>query len=207
MSDIKDICTKGAVIPVVEIEDSSQARPLADALLRGGIEVIEITLRTEHALEAIAAISDMPNLVVGAGTILTAESLKSAKSAGAKFGVSPGTTRSLIEAIHQENLPFLPGAATPSEVAQLMEQGFSIQKFFPAEQAGGIAMLKAIAGPLPEIQFCPTGGISQDRIEEYLELPNTLCVGGSWIASKQLIAEQNWEQIESNAQSCTALMS
>jgi len=150
---IKDICSIGPVMPVIEIDDASLAIPLAEALLRGGIHVMEITLRTPQALPAIEAVAGISGLHVGAGTLLTAQDVKLAKNAGASFGVSPGSTPPLIEACKKEELPFLPGAATPSEVANLKNHGFDIQKFFPAEAAGGVSMLKAIAGPLQDIQF------------------------------------------------------
>ena len=204
MSVIKDICASGPVIPVIEIGNAELALPLAEALMAGGINVIEITLRTPQALDAIAAIAGVSDLHVGAGTLLTAKDVACAKLAGANFGVSPGSTSQLINAADKENMPLLPGAATPGEVAQLKQHGFSIQKFFPAEPAGGCKMLKAIAGPLQDIQFCPTGGVSLDNVEDYLSLPNVICVGGSWIASKRLIADQNWPQIEANARVASA---
>lgn len=202
---IKEICSSGPVVPVIEIEDADLARPLAEALMAGGIHTIEITLRTPQALDAIKAVSDIQNLHVGAGTLLTAQDAKSAKEAGASFGVSPGSTPELIEACKFEKLPFLPGAATPSEVANLQGNGFDIQKFFPAEAAGGIAMLKAIAGPLQDIRFCPTGGVSPDNAQDYLALSNVICVGGSWIAPRKLIAEKAWNQIEANAKTASNL--
>lgn len=202
---IKEICSSGPVVPVIEIGDPKHAVPLAQALLRGGIHVIEITLRTPQALDAIHAVSGIDGLCVGAGTLLSAKDVANAKNAGATFGVSPGSTQELIEACKNQDLPFLPGAATPSEVANLKNHGFEIQKFFPAEAAGGIPMLKAIAGPMQDITFCPTGGVSIENALNYLSLPNVICVGGSWIASKQLIADQAWDTIEANAKAASVL--
>jgi len=204
VNTVKDICANGPVIPVIEIEDAKLAMPLAEALMVGGINVIEITLRTPQALNAIEAVAGISELHVGAGTLLSANDVANAKKAGASFGVSPGHTSELIDACEREVLPFLPGAATPSEVANLMAHGFNIQKFFPAEAAGGISMLKAIAGPMQDIQFCPTGGVSPKNVSDYLSLKNVICVGGSWIASRQLIADQDWKQIEANAKAASA---
>lgn len=202
---IKEICSSAPVIPVIEIENADRAVPLAQALIRGGIHVIEITLRTPQALDAIRAVSKIEGLHVGAGTLLNVEDVANAKNAGATFGVSPGSTPQLIEACQKEQLPLLPGAVTPSEIANLKNYGFEIQKFFPAEAAGGIAMLKAIANPMQGIRFCPTGGVSVMNAENYLSLPNVICVGGSWIASKQLIANQEWKIIEENAKAASIL--
>ncbi len=202
---VKEICSNGPVIPVIEIDDEANALPLVEALMAGGINVVEITLRTPQALPAIKAVSQIKGLHVGAGTLLSADDVKKAKAAGATFGVSPGSTAELIEACEGEALPFLPGAATPSEVANLKSHGFEIQKFFPAEAAGGRPMLKAIAGPLQEITFCPTGGVSPENANDYLALPNVICVGGSWIASRKLIKDQAWDIIEANAKAASAL--
>lgn len=206
-ASISDICAKGPVIPVIEIDDAGLAVSLADALLAGGISVIEITLRTPQALDAIEAVASIPKMSVGAGTLLSAENVKRAKNAGATFGVSPGSTPELIEACVENALPFLPGAATPSEVANLLNHGFEIQKFFPAESAGGISMLKAIAGPIQNVRFCPTGGVSPTNASDYLALKNVICVGGSWIAPRKLIAEKNWHQITLNAKEALTLWS
>ncbi len=202
---IEEICAAGPVVPVIEIEDAENARPLAEALVAGGIHTIEITLRTPQALDAIKAVSGIPNLHVGAGTLITAKDVQAAKDAGATFGVSPGSTPELLEAVANERFPFLPGAATPSEVANLITHGFQIQKFFPAEAAGGIPMLKAVGGPLQDIRFCPTGGVSPDNASDYLSLKNVICVGGSWVAPKKLIAEKAWDKIEANAREASKL--
>lgn len=198
-ASIKEVCSSGPVVPVIEIENADHAIPLVEALMRGGVNVVEITLRTLQALDAIHNVSGIQGLHVGAGTLLSAQDVTNAKNAGASFGVSPGSTQELIDACKNQGMPFLPGAATPSEVANLKAQGFEIQKFFPAEAAGGVAMLKAISGPMQDITFCPTGGVSIENASSYLSLPNVICVGGSWIASKKLIADQAWGIIEANA--------
>lgn len=197
--DILDMCAVSPVIPVVEIDNPDLAKPLALALQRGGINIVEITLRTPKALDAIAEAAAGSDILVGAGTLLSPEDVENAVNVGAKFGVSPGTTPDLIEACRDSALPLLPGAATPSEIMSLRRVGFSVQKFFPAEQSGGIAMLEALSGPMHDVKFCPTGGVSREKSVHYLSLNNVLCVGGSWVASKQLIRDQNWQQIEENA--------
>lgn len=202
---IKEICSSGPVMPVIEIENVDHAVPLAEALMRGGINVVEITLRTLQALDAIRAVANIEGLHVGAGTLLNADDVANAKNAGATFGVSPCATSELIAACKAQSLPLLPGVATPSEVANLKNHGFEIQKFFPAEAAGGVPMLKAISGPMQDIAFCPTGGVSIDNASSYLSLPNVICVGGSWVASKKLIADQAWDIIAENAKSASAL--
>ncbi|MEO1143589.1 MAG: bifunctional 4-hydroxy-2-oxoglutarate aldolase/2-dehydro-3-deoxy-phosphogluconate aldolase [Pseudomonadota bacterium] len=202
---IREICGTGPVIPVIEIDDAANAKPLADALLRGGIQVIEITLRTTDALKAIEVIANETNMCVGAGTILTLRDLTNARNAGAAFGVSPGSTPALLDACVETEMPFLPGAVTPSEVMGLLDRGIRVQKFFPAQAAGGIAMLKSLGGPFKEAVFCPTGGVTPQNAADYLALPNVICVGGSWVASRKLIAENAWEEIEKNAREVSAL--
>ncbi len=204
-ASIKDVCCAGSVMPVIEIDDANLAMPLVEALMAGGINVVEITLRTSQALDAIKSVANVSGLHVGAGTLLTADDVKNAKQAGATFGVSPGSTAELIASCKSEDLPFLPGAATPSEVANLLGHGFEVQKFFPAEAAGGVPMLKAISGPMQDIKFCPTGGVSPTNAPDYLSLENVICVGGSWIASRQLIADQAWDEIEANARAASEL--
>ena len=202
---IKEICSLGPVIPVIEIDDANNAEPLAHALLEGGLKVIEITLRTTDALKAIENLADLPDIKIGAGTLITPENVKQAKEAGADFGVSPGSTEELIHACSNAELPFLPGAATSTEVLALAGLGFHVQKFFPAEAAGGTSMLKAVSGPIANVQFCPTGGITPETAASYLSLPNVICVGGSWIASRTLIREQNWQKITENARHANKL--
>jgi 2-dehydro-3-deoxyphosphogluconate aldolase/(4S)-4-hydroxy-2-oxoglutarate aldolase len=199
------ICLLAPVVPVLVIDDLAHAAPLARALVAGGLPALEVTLRTSCALEAIRAMSDIEGGVVGAGTLLTPADVKAARAAGAKFGVSPGATDSLIAACEDEGLPLLPGGATASEIMALLERGFSVQKFFPAEQAGGAAYLKSIGGPLPQVSFCPTGGISLNIAPDYLGLKNILCVGGSWVAPKEAMARGDWGAIEKLAREAAAL--
>lgn len=181
---IAKICAAAPVIPVLTIDRVEDAQPLARALIAGGLPALEITLRTDAALEAIAAIAEVEGAMVGVGTLLTPAQVQDAKAAGAIFGVSPGATPSLIAAALEFDLALLPGAATATEAMRLLEQGFTFQKFFPAEAAGGALALGSMAGPLPQITFCPTGGVTPENAKTYLALPNTLCVGGSWIAPK-----------------------
>lgn len=184
------------VIPVLSIVDVEQAVPLARALVAGGLRVIEVTLRTVCALDAIRQIAEsVDDVIVGAGTVLSARDLEKAKNAGARFAVSPGATQDLLRAAQQGELPFLPGVATPSEIIAAREQGFSRLKFFPAASAGGIPMLKAFAGPFPDLVFCPTGGIREDNLKDYLALPNVACAGGTWLAPAEALADSNWELV------------
>ncbi len=197
---IRELCHLAPVIPVLVIEDITTALPLGTALVAGGLPVLEVTLRTECALEAISAMAKIPNSIVGAGTVLNAEDAAKAAKAGAQFAVSPGATTELIKACEELSLPLLPGAATASEAMNLLARGYSIQKFFPAEAAGGAPFLKSLASPLPQITFCPTGGISLETAPEYLKLPNVSCVGGSWVAPKENIQKQDWKTITKLAQ-------
>lgn len=189
------ICTLAPVVPVLVVDDVADAAPLAQALVRGGLPALEVTLRTPAALEVIRAMADVEGGVVGAGTLLTPADVKAAKAAGAQFGVSPGCTEALLAACIDEGLPLLPGAASATEVMVLLERGITVQKFFPAEAAGGAPALKAIGAPLPQVKFCPTGGVSLANANDYLSLSNTLCVGGSWVAPKSAVAAGNWAQI------------
>ncbi|HWU49234.1 MAG TPA: bifunctional 4-hydroxy-2-oxoglutarate aldolase/2-dehydro-3-deoxy-phosphogluconate aldolase, partial [Asticcacaulis sp.] len=191
--DIEKFMTMGPVLPVMVIPSLDQALPLADALLAGGIRVLEITLRTDCALDAIKLIAkERPDAVVGAGTVLTPKDAEKAAKAGAKFLVSPGLTKTLA---HQDALPLLPGVATSSEVMKALEWGFTHLKFFPAVPAGGVPYLKGIGGPLPQAKFCPTGGVSEKNAADFLALKNVLCVGGSWVAPEKAMAEGNWAEI------------
>ncbi|MFT4089504.1 MAG: bifunctional 4-hydroxy-2-oxoglutarate aldolase/2-dehydro-3-deoxy-phosphogluconate aldolase [Asticcacaulis sp.] len=191
--DIPKFMTTGPVLPVMVIPSIDQALPLADALLAGGIRVLEITLRTDCALEAIALIAkERPDAIVGAGTVITPKDAEKAAKAGAKFAVSPGLTKTLAK---QDSLPLLPGVATSSEVMRALEWGFTHLKFFPAVPAGGVGALKGIGGPLPQAKFCPTGGISLANAGEFLALDNVLCVGGSWVAPEKAMKEGNWAEI------------
>ncbi len=201
----RDICLAAPVIPVLVIDDPAKARPLAEALVAGGLPVLEVTLRTDTALEVIAEMAQVPGGIVGAGTLLTPEDVAAAKAAGARFGVSPGATDRLLAACAGAGLPLLPGAATATEAMALLERGYRVQKFFPAEAAGGVAALGALAAPLPQIAFCPTGGITPQTAPEYLKLPNTLCVGGSWVVPKDKLAAGDWAGIEALARTAAAL--
>ena len=184
------------VVPVLIVEDASTAVPLARALVAGGLKAIEITLRTPAALEAIRLVaSEVEGAVAGAGTVLDASRFAEAEDAGAQFIVSPGTTQELLDAARGSDVPLLPGAVTASEVMALREEGYSVMKFFPAEQAGGVAYLKALASPLAGISFCPTGGISPKNAMDYLSLPNVVCVGGSWVAPKEMVIAGDWQGI------------
>ena len=195
-----------SVIPVVVIEDAAAAVPLARALAAGGLRVVEITLRTGAALHAIEAIAgEVEDAIVGAGTVLSKGQLVAAARAGARFLVSPGMNSDLLKAAADSPIPLMPGAATASEVMALMDAGYTIQKFFPAEPAGGLAYLKALAAPLPAIRFCPTGGIGKDNAEKYLALGNVACVGGSWVAPADAIAKGDWARIEALAREASRL--
>jgi len=200
-----EICRLAPVVPVLVIDDLAHAAPLARALVAGGLPALEVTLRTPCALDAIRAMAEVEGGVVGAGTLLTPADVKAAKAAGAKFGVSPGATQRLLEACAEYDLPILPGAATASEIMALLEMGFSTLKFFPAEQAGGAAYLKSIGAPIPQVKFCPTGGISLKNARDYLSLSNILCVGGSWVAPKDAMARGDWAAITTLAAEAAAL--
>lgn len=194
------------VVPVLVVEDAKRAVPLARALVAGGLKAIEITLRTPAALDAIRAVADeVEGAVAGAGTILDARQFDEAVKAGSRFIVSPGTTRGLLDAAAASDIPLLPGAATASEAMNLRAEGYSVLKFFPAEQAGGAAYLKSLSSPLAGMSFCPTGGISLSNAMDYLSLPNVVCVGGSWVAPKNLVAASDWSGITRLASEAFAL--
>ena len=191
-----ELCKIAPVIPVLIIEDISSARGLGEALVAGGLPVLEVTLRTQCALQAISEMSKIKGGIVGAGTLITYNDVKNAVDAGATFGVSPGATDNLIDACEEAGLPLLAGASSASEAMALLEKGYSVQKFFPAEAAGGAAFLKSLSSPLPQITFCPTGGISQKNALNYLASSNVECVGGSWVAPKEAISNRDWQKIE-----------
>lgn len=194
------------VVPVVVLEDAADAVPLARALVAGGLPAIEVTLRTPAALEAIAAIArEVPGAVVGAGTVISAANVAETAAAGARFLVSPGWTDTLLAAMRASGLPFLPGVSSASEVVALLERGVTDMKFFPAEAAGGTAYLKALAAPLPQARFCPTGGISAASAPHYLALPNVGCVGGSWMLPGEAVATKDWARVERLAAEAAAL--
>jgi 2-dehydro-3-deoxyphosphogluconate aldolase/(4S)-4-hydroxy-2-oxoglutarate aldolase len=200
-----DIMRSASVIPVIAIDDPDHAVPLAKALVAGGIHVLEVTLRTEHGLAAIRAMSEVEGAIVGVGTLLQPEEFAAARDAGAQFGVSPGLTPALIAAARSSGLPLLPGVMTPSEVMAAREQGFKQLKLFPAVPAGGIGMLNAIGGPLPDVTFCPTGGITIDTAPQFLSCKNVACVGGSWLTPKEAMRTGNWEYITELARAAAAL--
>lgn len=203
---LEQILRLSPVMPVVTIADAASAPPLARALMAGGIGAIEITLRTPAALEAIRRVAgEVPQMAIGAGTILNAADAYAAAEAGAHFLVSPGLTRALAQAARDCPAPLLPGVATASEAMLARDSGFRLLKLFPAEAVGGRALLKSLAGPLPDLRFCPTGGISLESAPEYLALANVLCVGGSWIATDAAIAAADWEGITGRARACSAL--
>jgi 2-dehydro-3-deoxyphosphogluconate aldolase / (4S)-4-hydroxy-2-oxoglutarate aldolase len=194
------------VIPVVVLEDVAHAVPLAQALLAGGLRTIEVTLRTPAALPAIARIAaELPELVVGAGTIASESHVEAARSAGARFLVSPGATPQLLDALASSALPFLAGVATPSDVLALLERGIACAKLFPASAAGGIAMAKALAGPFPDVRLCPTGGIDADSAPAWLALPNVACVGGTWLARGPLSDAHDLRRVTTLARAASAL--
>ncbi|MFD3926383.1 bifunctional 4-hydroxy-2-oxoglutarate aldolase/2-dehydro-3-deoxy-phosphogluconate aldolase [Streptomyces sp. NPDC058614] len=194
------------VVPVVVVTDAADAVPLARALVAGGLRAIEVTLRTPAALDAIRAVAaEVPDAVVGAGTVLSPAQVDQCVSAGARFLVSPGWTDVLLAAMEGSGVPFLPGVSTTSEVVALLERGVREMKFFPAEAAGGTAYLKSLAGPLPQARFCPTGGIGPVSAREYLALPNVGCVGGSWMLPEDAVAARDWGRIESLARDAAAL--
>ena len=200
----KDVLNSGPVMPVMVIQNLDDAIPLAEALVAGGIKVLEITLRTPIALEAIKLISEnVKDAIVGAGTITTPEQLQAAEDAGAVFAISPGLTPKLLSAAQAGNIALIPGIATLSELMQGMEYGLDHFKFFPAEAAGGIPMLKAIAGPVPYVTFCPTGGISPNNYRDYLALGNVACVGGSWLAPQDAVKAKDWNQVTLLAKQAT----
>ena len=199
------ICRLAPVIPVLVVDDVAHAAPLAAALVAGGLPALEVTLRTPVALEVIAEMARVDGGAVGAGTLLTAKDVENAKKAGATFGVSPGATDRLLDACEANDLPLLPGASSASEAMRLLERGYTVQKFFPAEAAGGAPFLKSLSSPLPQIRFCPTGGVSLKNAPDYLNLPNTLCVGGSWVAPGDLVRSGDWAAITALARTAAAL--
>ncbi len=201
----QDICKRAPIVPVLVIHDPAHARPLAEALVAGGLPALEVTLRTPAALEAIRLMAEVPGGIVGAGTLVTPEDVRAAREAGARFGVSAGATDRLLAACENEGLPTLPGAATASEAMALLERGYDMLKFFPAEASGGAPALKAIGAPLPQINFCPTGGVSPSNAESYLSLANVVCAGGSWVAPTALMEAGDWAAIEELARAASAL--
>ena len=200
-----EICRLAPVVPVLVIDDVAHARKLAEALVAGGLPALEVTLRTPVALDAIRAMSEVPGGRVGAGTLMTPADVKAAKAAGATFGVAPGATTRILDACAEYDLPLLPGAATATEIMVLLEKGYTIQKFFPAEQSGGAAFLKSIGSPSPQVNFCPTGGVNLKNARDYLSLTNMLCVGSSWVAPKDAMVRGDWAAITALAAEAAAL--
>ncbi|MFB6633108.1 bifunctional 4-hydroxy-2-oxoglutarate aldolase/2-dehydro-3-deoxy-phosphogluconate aldolase [Streptomyces sp. NPDC056362] len=206
MTSVFDLAPDGPVVPVLVIEDAADAVPLARALVAGGLPLIEVTLRTPAALDAVRAIAaEVPEAVVGAGTVVSAAGVADAVAAGARFLVSPGWTGRLIGAMRDSGVPFLPGVSTASEVVALLEEDVTDMKFFPAEAAGGVPYLRSLAGPLPRARFCPTGGIAPASAPAYLALPNVGCVGGSWMLPPDALATRDWARVEALAREASAL--
>ena len=200
-----DVLNSGPVVPVIVIENIEHAVPLAQALLKGGVKVLEITLRSEVAVDAIRRICrEVPNAIVGAGTVASPEDLEAIAEAGAVFAISPGLTPTLLVAANQGPIALIPGISTASELMFGMEMGYTEFKFFPAEAAGGVQMLKSIGGPFPHITFCPTGGVSPKNYNDYLALANVACVGGSWIVPTDAVEQEDWQSITALARDAVA---
>lgn len=203
---LEAVLRRGPVVPVIVIESLAHAVPLARALVQGGLTVLEVTLRTPVALDAVRAIrAEVEGAICGVGTVLTPGQLAESEAAGAAFAVSPGTTPNLLDAAADSAVPLLPGAATASEIMALLERGITLQKFFPAEAAGGAAALGSFASPLARARFCPTGGVTPANAKAYLSLPNVLCVGGSWMLPKPAVQAGDWEQVQRLAAEASAL--
>lgn len=203
---IETIMTTGPVIPVIVIHKLAHAVPLARALVAGGVRVLEVTLRTACGLDAIRAMrAEVPDAIVGVGTIVTPEDIAASIAAGAQFGVCPGSTPALRQAMKASGMPFLPGAMTPSEVMIMREEGFRALKLFPAQQAGGLGMLKALSSVFQDVKFCPTGGVDATSAPQFLSLPNVACVGGSWLAPAAAMEAGDWGQITQLAKAASAL--
>jgi 2-dehydro-3-deoxyphosphogluconate aldolase/(4S)-4-hydroxy-2-oxoglutarate aldolase len=200
------ILKRAPVIPVLTVHGPDDAVPLAQALVDGGLPVLEVTLRTGGALKAIEAIAHaVPDAIVGAGTVLSASQVEEARSAGSRFLVSPGSTLKLADAATHAGIPLLPGVATASEAMAMAELGYHVLKFFPAEPAGGVAYLKSLSAPLPHLMFCPTGGIDETKAKSYLALPNVVCVGGTWITPADAVKAGEWIRITELAKACASL--
>lgn len=203
--NVRELMQVAPVIPVLVIDDVASAKPLAEALVAGGLRVLEVTLRTPQALDAMKAMSDVQGAIVGVGTALDGDDLKKAQDHGATFAVSPGFTASLGKAANALDMPLLPGIMTPADIMRARDEGFTAVKFFPASQAGGPALLKGFSGPFVDTVFCPTGGINADNAKDYLSLKNVLCVGGSWVAPKAMVGAGDWAGITQLAQQCQTL--
>jgi 2-dehydro-3-deoxyphosphogluconate aldolase/(4S)-4-hydroxy-2-oxoglutarate aldolase len=193
------------VIPVIVLDDVKAARPLAEALVAGGLRVLEVTLRTRHALQVIEEMAKVEGAIVGSGTVRSPLQMGHSVDSGCQFMVSPGASPRLLEAAEDHPIPLLPGVGTPTEAMTAAEHGYSFLKFFPAEALGGAPVLKAYASPLPDIMFCPTGGIDIEKAKTYLALPNVICVGGSWVMPADAIASGDWKRVEKLAREAAAL--
>jgi len=204
MDSLISTLTASPVVPVLVFDTVDQAARMADILVEAGVKTAEVTLRTPAALAAIRRMSDQSGLVVGAGTILAPDDVRRATDAGAGFLVTPGTPGRLVPALLAAGVPVIPGVATPTEVADRLSDGFKVLKLFPAEQYGGVGTLQAIAGPLPQARFCPTGGIGREKVSSYLALPSVVAVGGTWIAPSALLKAQDWGAIAANARAAAA---
>jgi 2-dehydro-3-deoxyphosphogluconate aldolase / (4S)-4-hydroxy-2-oxoglutarate aldolase len=203
---IGELLKEGPVIPVIVIEDARLSVPIARALVEGGVRVLEVTLRTEAALESIRRIAhEVPEAIVGVGTITQPHQFGAARKAGARFAVTPAFTQDLARAARESRLPLLPGVMTPSDVIAAVNAGFRELKLFPARQAGGVGMLKALAGPFPDVMFCPTGGITMETASEFLALPNVACVGGSWLTPRDAVERQDWATFSALARQAAAM--
>lgn len=202
---VRELMQVAPVIPVLVIDDLSHAVPLAESLVAGGLPVLEVTLRTPLALDAMEAMAKVEGAIVGVGTAVSGDDLKKAQDRGAQFAVSPGYTESLGSVARSIDLPLLPGIMTPADIMRAMDGGYRELKFFPASQAGGPKLLKAFGGPFTEVVFCPTGGINADTAKDYLALKNVVCVGGSWVAPKALLESGDWSGITELASKCTEL--
>lgn len=204
--EIRSVLAASPVMPVIVLEDVAHAVPLARALVAGGIRVLEVTMRTSVALDCMRAIAaEVPDALLGAGTVLTAADLDAAAKAGATFAISPGASPALLDAARSGPIPFLPGVMTPSDVMTAMDTGLDTFKLFPAAQAGGMGMLKALGGPFPQLRFCPTGGIDAASAPAFLALPNVACVGGSWLCPADLVRAGDWDGITAIARAAAAL--
>jgi 2-dehydro-3-deoxyphosphogluconate aldolase/(4S)-4-hydroxy-2-oxoglutarate aldolase len=204
--DVRKLLAGARIVPVVVIDDPSRAQPLAESLLRGGINTIEVTLRTDTALQSIREIAaTVPDIIVGAGSVISSSQVSEVVDAGARYAVSPGSTPALLSATEAADLPFIPGAITPSESLALLQRGYTVQKFFPAEAAGGVAYLKSVAGPVPGVKFVPTGGITAATAASYLALDNVFALGGSWISPAKLLQDGDFDAIEQRAREAMAL--
>lgn len=192
----KDLFNMGPIVPVLVINNVAEALPIAEALLTAGVKVLEVTLRTPLALDVISAIArELPEAIVGSGTVTNRQQLQQSYDAGAKFSISPGLTKDLLQAGNEGNIALIPGISSISELMDGADYGYDHLKFFPAEASGGVNAIKSIGGPFPNIRFCPTGGINLNNVRDYLALPNVVCCGGSWLVSSEIVENKNWSEI------------